>query len=128
MSNHDFLTLCPIFYLTFPTTYIIKFGRLSNVLSQFYLFLLTTLFFSCIQCIIMFLLSPGKKGRKGRDQKTIHRIKKYQKDVWQVLSCVQYILSYVIINPNTHGPFYVKILAAYVKIYPFVHSVDNRKA
>ncbi len=76
----------------------------------------------------MFLLSPGKKGRKGRDQKTIHRVKKYQKDVWQVLSCVQYILSYVIINPNTHGPFYVKILAAYVKIYPFVHSVDNRKA
>ncbi len=69
----------------------------------------------------MFLMSSGKKGRQGRDQKTIHRIKKYQKDVWKVLSCV-------IINPNTHGPLYVKILAAYVKIYPFVNSVDNRKA
>ncbi len=31
-------------------------------------------------------------------------------------------------NPNPHGPFYVKILAAYVKIDPFVTSLDNRKA
>jgi hypothetical protein len=85
MSNHDFLTLCLISYFTFPKTYIIKFGLLSNFLSHFlFLFSNHTLLF-LYKCITMFLLSPGKKGRKGRDQKTIHRVKKYQKDVWKVL-------------------------------------------
>ncbi len=53
----------------------------------------------------MSLLPAGKKGRKGRDQKTIHRIKKYQKDVRKVLvvttSCPMWSLTLTLTDLST---------------------------